>query len=592
MVPIPAGQEPGVDPNAATLGGQALAGFGQQVEHAGQFIVQAEAYKAQRNRAQDVLDSTLAFQPFQRQLEQQAADLAVSGNYRTLPEDVERAGKELLDNLSASQQLTPQGKALFRVKAEEAITMARHNALGVQTQRGEQDKAFAFTTEVQQAQEDYARAATDDDRDMILGRFKGTLVEGVHAGLWHGAVAAKAYRDTFQAVTKDRAMLASRARPLESFNELTDWAKALTEGTPFTPQTEAFKNVNPEMLPTLIDDARVQMHQQAAAGLQQEKIRETKAQSWQSENEVRAAHDLFELTPTPQNIDRLERMKDQFNSAGPMGNFSQSGHIRLMGAVQSYIDMARKPPTVQDDYATEQGLSLQMLQSETPADFAELQTLVQQAGVAGRLKPETVRTFATAIESRENTMHYSNWAGYKAGKALITESLFPGATMLFPQFMDEQTRQKAAYVLDAFDAEMAPLDKRTGTAQGTTIARKLIDQFVDAPVSRIESLPKPLQVTNSKKELTLTPTSAWKTIDKLALTKGVKLRMHQAFMQAWDQHPEIFEETIRRSWAPPEVAPPATTSLPAPLPTPARPSPREAPRQPGLTGGSQYKGAE
>lgn len=615
MVPIPAGQEPGVDVQTATAGDRAIAGLGQDVAQVGGFLVQAEAYKAQKTRAQDVLDSTLAFQPYTRALEQGTADLAVNGDYRTLPDDVEKLGTDLLHQYAEGHKLSAQGKAMFRLKAEEAITMARHNALGVQTHRREQERSMAMATEVQQTQDDYARAETEADRMMILGRLQGTLTQGVAAGLWHGTEAAKIYRGTEQAVKKDRAMLANRAHPMESFNELTDWATALTEGKPFVPQTDAFKGLSPEQLPPLIDDARVQMHQQTTLSLQQDHLRQRQDEARQEHTAVELRHDLVTLLPTIANLPALEQQFQKINEAGPRKDISATAHAQLLNLAQAYLDTARKPPTVQDDPATERQIALEFLQSSTPGDMDGLRTHLATATVNGLLKPETVKGYATGIESRENTLHYSNRAAYKTGRQLIADAAVPGATMPgLQQFMDEKVKNRLRDTLEAYEARMAGFSPRDVDAQATTIARQLIKDFLSDPVDTIDRLPLPLQVKNSQNQLTLSPRNAWMTIDKLPLAKAQKLQMHQGFMDFWQAYPTLFEPHIRGEWehgpggigvtgrpsamplpVPGRPSPSGTPGPPGPPVTPVTPVPPTTPRpaqRPGVSGGSQYKGAE
>ena len=143
-VGIPAAQEPGLDSEAATLPGRALEGLGRQVGQTAQYLEQAEAYQFQRQRAQDVLDSTLGFQDVLQELQPAIAERQRTGDYKTLPQDTQKLGRDIAARVALERKLSPQAKALFQEKVETAITKAQADALGVQTQRFQQEAIFGM----------------------------------------------------------------------------------------------------------------------------------------------------------------------------------------------------------------------------------------------------------------------------------------------------------------------------------------------------------------------------------------------------------------------------------------------------------------
>lgn len=411
VVQTPVVQEPGLDAEAAMLPGRALTEIGGQVGQAGQYLQQAEAYQFQRQRAQDVLDSTLGFQDFAQQYQPALAERQ-KGDYRTMATDVVKMGRDLAKQVAQQRQLSPQARALFQEKAETAITRAQQGALEFSTQRFQQDSIFAVSTEVQQVQADAADARDEGELMMTLGRLQGTLMQGVSSGLWGGDVAAKMYRETEFTVRKDRAARQIWNTPHESFQELL----RMSQGQRAT--TGAFQHLPTPLIEPLLREAATRIGH--VAQLQEVQRRAVKAQQQdlQNRNAIQLTADLHSVKPLPENVALLEQHVERIRLAGPAGHLEKDEYQQLLNHATAWAEKARAF-VPRDDEAKKKALQVVLTSLQTPEDYRWFKDQVAANGDG--LTGDTYQKLMQDADTYANRNHPLNIEEYKEARRRILD---------------------------------------------------------------------------------------------------------------------------------------------------------------------------
>src|SRR5262245_5960844 len=454
---------------------KALTTIPEATQDAGLLIARADEL---RTTAQRALDTTKAYQDWLQQYQAQQATLQ-QGDYRTLPEETLRTGRQLAVDVAYAHKLDKPSQQLFEARTQDAMTVAQEKALEIQARRRGQDTILTTAQLVQGHQERMAFATTEADRLIARADMEHDVSNLVQAGLLGGAEGAKIIRDTTLTVQKDRALLANRANPMQAVNELQGITQALNEGQTPTITTEAYRNLPPTMLPALLDDAYSQLRESASMRDQNTRYVTARRKELQDQNEVRYRGDLVQLEPRPENYAAIQQQVRRIQAAGPAGELSQEGYGQLTALGQTWLEKARKPPEQYDDPAIESQLSLKLALASTPQDFTDLRHDLERG--AAHLKPETVRSLGTSIETRANTAFYGNRATYKQGRQAIMDAAVPGATILFPQFLKEEERYRLRNVLQAYDDAWGAVDPRQGDIQVPEFARQAIDSFIQTP---------------------------------------------------------------------------------------------------------------
>jgi hypothetical protein len=506
-VGIPAVQEPGLDLGTATLPARGVAALGQQIEQAGQYVGQAEdyaaqakdyafqaaQYQAQRGRAQDALDSTRGFQEFVQRYQPALAKLA-EGDYRTMPEQAVQLGKSLADQVALERNLSPEAKALFRVKAEDSISHAQQKALEVQSGRREQDVMFANATEIQQIQQLGAEAQTEDELQMVFARHRSTLQQMVTHGLMHGDVAAATQRKSEETVRSDRALRYARQDPVATFNELLGMAA----GQPAS--SAPLQHLPAHLLNGVMDKVVQQIGEQA--GLQDRQERHAKVQrvEQQSKNAIQYRADLAALEPKAANVQAIEAIITQIREAGPAGHLDENSHAQLLNFGAALREAALRPIVVETDPVVEAEATNRTFFATTPDQFNMAREYIAQSALNRKLTPDKVRTLLTAAESRENTMNPYNREAAKIGRRTILGYFVPGATEPGPatEMLHEEQKTMLKNALISYDAALKDLDPHVVDRYGQDIAYDIIRTYLMQPsqlamISNASRLPLPLQ---------------------------------------------------------------------------------------------------
>lgn len=612
VTPIPVLQEPGVSADVATLPSRAIAGLGQDFEQVGASLARAEAYRMQKTRAQDVMDSSLAMEPYKRQYEGVTAELMTKGDYRTLPQDVEAYGKQLLEDVSQDQRLTPQGKAMFRLKAEQLISDMRHNALGVQTQRAQQASVFATTLKVQEAQQRLAAATSPEELALEKGRFQQELAEFVDAGWLHGDVAGELYNKTIQTAQRDKALLEVRRDPMGSFNDLM---KQTTPGG--QSEREAFQGLPQVLVPSLIDDARQQMHQQAVAVEHQQKQDEAKMKHQQARNEITLRNDLYSVPWTPDNIPVLMQVQQRILDAGAAGQLGATEHTGLTNMAREAIEKARVYVPVSDP-ATKTAVS-QRLDLATSQDEIEEVDKYLRTIPGDRLNADDLHTFHQRIVASRNELDPLNQPIVHQVKRYIMDRVLPGVpgvpSGILAQYMDAEEKTRLSNTFNAFDSWAKDKDVATVRRDGWTKGMELLQSLYDVPLGpptyenvdkALQYLPLPLRRGGPEGRVVPNKDAARELLQELnlpAAERGRWLRSYSTWYDSKDGKDYIAKyypkSLAQKQEAPsvipgeraptPEKAPTAgpEETLRVPVPGTVAPSPGRtsstAPRKPGST---------
>ena len=556
-VSIPVAQESGVDLGTAGLAGRAVGQFGQQIAQGGEYVVQAETYRAQKQRAQDVLDETLAHQDFLQRFQAKAAQLQ-QGDYRTLPEEIQKAGRQLLVDVAYERKLSPTAKGLFQAKAEEAITQHRAKAFGLQTQRLEQDTLFAISTEIQQVQNDAAQANTEGELMLTLGRLQGTLTSAVSAGLVHGDAAAKAYRETETTVRKSWADRAIWANPTAAYQELQGMAQGQR------PTTEAFQKLPPETLGFFIGKAAERVRESAALADHETRRQKVALGEQQDKQAINLRTELIQYMPTSSNLQAITGVLDKINQAGTGGQLSVEQHSTLSHLALAFRDTALKPPKQVDDPTVERNLSLMIYLSETPRQFNEAREAL--AKNASALTPETFGKLFQAADAREDRQHPMNRPGAKEGRRRIMDyANVPLGVSGIPTLKAEEATQ-LRNALVAFDWAIAKMDSREVDERWQEVAQNAINTYLLSPAFEGEGwetskLFKPLQTSGPTGKVA--PNSWWvqKTLNEQPHMSDAEKGRHLQEYEAWAQT-KAGKSILERLYVNPAAQPPPPPPAP------------------------------
>jgi hypothetical protein len=503
-VGLPLAQEQGIDLSTATLPARSLAEMGQHIEQAGQFLVQADAYQAQRARAQGVLDSTLGFQVWAQEFQPAAAELA-KGDYRTLPEQTVKLGKSLADKVALERNLSPEAKALFREKTEAAITKAQSDALGIKNQRFHQDTAFAMSTAVYQAQQEAAAAKDDTDLRMALDRLHGTLAEGVPAGLWHGDVAAKMYRDTETTVYKDRVARATQVNPDAMKTQLL----AQLQGEPTRSDLPL---APPEYLAELYQHAQQVSAYQFQQKEHQERYADYARQKQQTLNSRDLRTKVYTTSLIPENVPTFQSIIEQAATAVKTGELDETTGEHIMHTAQAHMTTAGRPPPLRDDEPTKRTLNLAIRAAARPEEFDQVRNMLTEATKNGQITADTYGPMYDKLDQREKVA--TDWLAYpevQAAKNVIMRgALVPYGGTLAGQ-MKPLMQQKLTWAVDTWEAQLESLyaDPQGGPkavkAQADALAwearRQHLQPDINNKADAEEYLPPEVQKATSPAEL-------------------------------------------------------------------------------------------
>ena len=485
-----------METQAATTGAQALADFGAQNWQTTQFLVQAENYQAQQQRAQDVLDSTLSLHEGLRRYQEAQAERQ-QGDYRTLPQDVERIGKDIFAQVALERKLTPQAKALLAEKSAPVITQAQHAALGVKTKRFEEEKVFGMSTAVSQVQDAAMRARDDGELGMILDGFKGTLSEWVSAGILRGGEAGSLYQKTKQVVEKERVSQAIQTDPtamkLQLFNQMNQ-----------RPTSTA--------LPLAPADSVAQSHQEAVQVEHQrmgqiehaERVADHKFKREQDENANALRAVISDIPGTPADVGQYQRLRADVN------NFAQGPKPKIDGHTQRELlhelrtlEAAARSPRTHDDYQTENDLIIKIDAASNNRDYEAVRAQVIQS--ASLLKAETRQSMLGTIRERQRQDHWTQLPGVREGFRIIMGSDVAESSFLAMQRggLREDERIQLRKTLEAYRSrvqELADINVKQADREAPAIAQELFESTMvpAAKERKLKHLPLQLRGADGK----------------------------------------------------------------------------------------------
>ena len=581
-VGLPVAQEPMADLGAATLPARGLADVGGQLEQAGQYVVQADAYQAQKGRAQAALDSTLGFQDFAQQFQPLLAKRQQEGDYQTLAKDTVQLGNQVADKVALERNLSPEAKALFREKTQAALTHAQASSLEVERTRFHQNATFAMANEVHQVQQDAMAAQDLPTIEAHLGRLYGTLQQGVTRGYLDAKVGASMYNETKLSVFKDWGTRTVDAQPIGSYQELL----GLASGQPAT--TPAFQNLPPQFIDPLLQHAAVQVQRMTHfADLQKKQVLEVRKQQ-QDANAGQLTAQLFEFKPLPENLSKIDATLETIRQGLKDGRLAVNEGQQMLTMAQGYAEKARTYVPV-DNYAIAKDLRVQLASAQTVEASRALipQIMANQAALTG----ETYQALMKDIESRSNALHPLNSEGYKDGVKRIMWYAGIDANAPLPMLAQQLRTAEQVATANALLAYQLAVSKMTPD-QIRTDALPLADKMIQEHMRPTNATAAAMGTAGLSQTLQfggpngkVVPNDAW-ALDALSKAPGASEDKYRQFkeFQAFRKLPKGLEILQKEygpnpeKWPVPGAPGPYEDSIPSSSST--LPTPPVAPRPP------------
>lgn len=502
MVQVPVIQDPGLDSDAATLGGRALAQFGEQVATTGQYLAQAEGYQFQRQRAQDVLDAKTELQET-RQAFLAKYDELVQGDYRTLPEDMLKAGNQIMAERGRS--LTPQARALYTEDAQQALTAMQQTALSERTKRRDQHTAYTMSREIQQVQELMLRTTDPYQREVLLGQYRDLSQQFVATGLVRGEVMADMEKKTMNALSDQQVQQMIQAFPDAMRQNLL--AQITRQ-----PTRADLPSGRPEVLAELHQQAVTVSRARFAEQEHQERYKAHQLKEQQIVNSRELTTRLYMTRMTPENVPKFEEIMALAAAGMKQGTLDERQGEHLMVTAQAHMQTAAKPPQLQDDEALASTLSLATRMAETPEEFERARTLLSTQAL-GRLKRNTIEDIYDALERRQAASEWRQLPKVRAAKDILMRGAMVPYGGTLAGIMKPQMQQKTSWAIDSWEEQLqtiwntAPAQRRRFMVEQAAEAlawesrRQNLQPDINNEADAQEYLPPQVQRANTPVEL-------------------------------------------------------------------------------------------
>jgi hypothetical protein len=463
---------------------------------------QTAQLEQRRQQAQDVLDSTLADQDFAQRYDARIAELE-QGDYRVLPKSVLDDGNMLLGQIANERGLSPQAKAMLTARAQERITVAQQRALSFRSKRQDQDKTYALSNAVHEAQQRVANARDPYERQVALGQFDETLASFAATGLADGAALADLRFKTVKAIEVQTLQSAIQADPEAMYTQLL----AQTRGEP---TREDLPLAPMESLAQLTAQARDVRRQQWSEREHQERWQDYQLKKRQDENSVELRTSIYTTPVNPSNVATFDKLIRQAAEMMKRGELDESTGEHLMQTAQAHSIQAAKPPVRVDDTAAKDTLTLMVMQAQTPEQFAQAREVLTQAGVK-KLTPETYMQFVDKLDSREKGRFWHDLPEVRAAREILVRGAIIPYGGSFAGQMKPKMQQKLSLALDTWEYALQQRldDPRQGLdavrRDARTVAeemrqRYLVPDFEDQADVQ-EYLPQDVQGARSPHEL-------------------------------------------------------------------------------------------
>lgn len=567
----------------------------QALQQAGGYLQQTEELKAHRAKAFDTLNAKTA--SFEARFPLQTLDAALlKADYQTYPDELEKQGHALIAD--RAKGLTPGARAIFTEDATQYLAVLHGRATQESSKRTEQAAAYTTSQTLYQAQDDYANATNDYEREVALGELRTTAQQMVGAGLVSGSAAATLVHKTVENAVKDRALVLNRTDPVGAYLDL----KNIAEGG--AAQHGELANIPRTLLPELMTDAQQQMHTANTQKEHAQKLAEAQLHQKQNANAITLRNDLMNIVPTPNNMAAIQLAKQHILDAGSTGGLSEPLHATLTNLAAGWEEKARTYTPV-DDEPTKKHLLEVMTFATTPSEFDQVQLELYHS--MPQLTGPTIQKIGQEIEARRGSLHPLNQEEAKAGRRLIMDTAMPGIVSFGSagtNYMDVEEKTRLSTALNTYEQRILGLDAPHVRREAMGIAREVLKDFYEVPLGAPDYTMKqmkflPLPIRRGGPEGKIVPTedlvvSLYRNMHVPPEQAGHDLRIYRA----WRASPEgveyiqrEFPEYITPPFPPreePEAVP--TSSWQSRPAAPTGPAPAAPASKPAATGGQlQWK---
>ena len=470
--------------------GQALGTLAQGLESGASLVMQGRQIEAQRQEAQDILDSKMKEQEAVAAAQEWTQAQIEQGDYRTLPKDMEQRFKDLEYQMSAD--LSPGAKKRFSLAFKHYTNTVMPKLHQYRNGRMEEDRKYAYGQEFERIAQGMSTASTPQDLAYYEQRLEETLATGVAAGLIDGAKAAHVPTVLRQNVAKQRAQHLNRTQPLEAWQHWQD-LMAGGPGTPGMPGKDF-----PELWAGMADEARQQhLHglNQAEHAQRSAERQVTQAQKALS-MEYRAQ--IVTLDPTPENLPQLQAIL--MNATRYKDDLGDTEYTQITGLARSYINAA-KAPKEQDDPVVEERLRLHIAGADTTAALQDAEKALWIDG-PGNLKPETFSTLQREVARRLDRSDATVQVSYRSGVAEIKRAVMDTDNLgLGMALLGNQEKTQLLNALDEFTYRYRALAERSQSQADREATGLALDVRLKHFPAAMDKLPPEVQAVQSEAEL-------------------------------------------------------------------------------------------
>lgn len=470
---VPVVLQPGVqDPGASALE-QSLGALPTALQQQGAILQQTEELRAYRAKAFDTINGQTTSVQVRIPLQTLDAQLH-QADYQTHPEELDKQGHALI--AEHGQTLSPGARAIYTKEAEEYLAVLHGRAEGERGKRTQEAMAYTTSQKLYQAQDDYAKAGNDYEREVALGSLQTFAQQGVDAGFFGGTQAATLVHKTVENAVKDRALALTMNDPVGAFLDL----KGITEGKPA--EHAALQNVPFAMVNDLMKDAQHQMQQQMTQKEHQERLTQAQLHQRQNATAIQLRTELMNIVPTPNNMAAIQLAKRHILEAGPSGAVSEPLHATLSNLAVSWEEKARTY-TPSDDEPTKKRLQDFLTFATKPEEFDQVLSDLYKA--TPLLTGDTLQKMGQQIEARRGSLHPLNQEEAKAGYKLIMDTIAPGILQfgaMGMNYMEVEEKTRAANALRTYQERIMSMTAAEVRTDGMKTAREVLNQFYEVPL--------------------------------------------------------------------------------------------------------------
>lgn len=503
--------------------------IGGAVERAGQRVLRLGELEQRRQDAQDVLDAEEQRQSFRARLQGLAADLS-EGDPRTLPDELERQGRDLMNVMA--QPLSRGAQERFQVSALSEIVALRGKAEGIRLEQRERQRVALQKTARQDFMEAMGSATEPQERARAEADYQEFLDNLVSTGQLTQAEAdleIRTVKETMmQQTVQNQMRLAPRAASM-AFRARIERGETTLAGLP---------------LSQLVDQADTLARQRERDRAMAQNHDDDLLQEEQNRNAATIQSELVALQPTPANTARIRALRNQVIELGFDG-LGLSNLTRLSNTLQQ-METVSLSPAAQDDPAVERQLAFSILTAQTAEDVETARNDVIDA--MPLLKGSTFQRWYTLAEDRLTATNFRNRPSYRQGREFILRAVFPTVGPMVLSTLDPQLQDEVMHALDMYDRELAKIEPQgmdVIDAQVMDIAARVRSRvfFAQELPGAASRMGMPTQLDPFRDDGPRTQEDAWKQIGVIGAENDLTEKQMLQLLKRWQQAIRSFEES-------------------------------------------------